>query len=89
MAMNFNTFVITYSCDPVHYPVQLLEVAAIYYLINKNKDEWHVNAEKTAILGFSAGGHLAAHYSTSYDCPGITKYFKKPSDLMQLFWGTL
>lgn len=78
MAMNFNTFVITYSCDPVHYPVQLLEVAALYDLINKNKDRWHINTEKIGILGFSAGGHLAAHYSTSYNCPEITKYFKKP-----------
>lgn len=78
LSMNFNAFVITYSCDPVHYPIQLLEVAALYDLINKNAEKWHINTEKIGILGFSAGGHLAAHYSTSYDCSEITQYFKNP-----------
>ena len=78
LSMNFNAFVITYSCDPIHYPVQLLEVAALYDLINKNSEKWHVNIDKIGILGFSAGGHLAAHYSTSYDCSEISKYFKTP-----------
>lgn len=78
LSMNFNTFVITYSCEPVRYPVQLLEVAALYDLINKNSEKWQVNVEKIGILGFSAGGHLAAQYSTSYNCSEITKYFKNP-----------
>ncbi|MBR3942836.1 MAG: alpha/beta hydrolase, partial [Clostridia bacterium] len=78
LSMNFNAFVLTYSCDPVHYPVQLLEVAALYDLINKNNDRWHINTERIGIMGFSAGGHLAAHYSTSYDSLEISKYFELP-----------
>jgi len=82
MAMDFNVFVITYSCDPVHYPVQLLAIAALYELINKNSDKWNVDTEKIGIMGFSAGGHLAAHYSNCYGCDEIKAHFDntyKPS----------
>jgi acetyl esterase/lipase len=78
LSMNFNAFVITYSCAPIRYPVQLLEVAALYDLINKNSKKWQVNTEKIGVLGFSAGGHLAAQYSNCYNCSEITKYFKNP-----------
>lgn len=76
LAMNFNAFVITYSCAPSHHPVQLLEIAALYDLIEKNKEEWNTDISKTGIMGFSAGGHLAAHYSNRYNCGKIAEYFK-------------
>lgn len=72
LAMDFNVFVITYSCSPLHYPLQLLEVAALYDLLDKNSKEWNIDIEKVGILGFSAGGHLAAHYSNQYNCAEIT-----------------
>ena len=77
MAMNFNAFVLTYSCDPVRHPVQLLEAAAVYDLIDKNQVEWNTDITKVAIMGFSAGGHLAAHYSNRYNCDEIKAYFDK------------
>lgn len=77
MAMDLNAFVITYSCSPRHYPLQLLEVAAVYELLEKNGERWNTDVENTGILGFSAGGHLAAHYSNQYDCEEITRYFSR------------
>ena len=68
--MGFNVFVIYYSTaenGPYRYPTQLTEVAALFDYINKNADELHCNTEKTGIIGFSAGGHLAAHYSNLWD----------------------
>lgn len=71
----FNVFVLDYSVAPNRFPTQLLEVAALMELIYKNAEEWHCNTEKIAIMGFSAGGHLAAHYSTMFDCEEVRKVF--------------
>ena len=67
----FNVFVITYSVAPHRFPAQLREVAAVMELIFKNAEEWNCDTEKVAIIGFSAGGHLAAHYSTMYNCKEV------------------
>lgn len=77
LAMDFNVFVITYSCAPSRYPLQILEIACLYDLLENNREKWNVDVEKTGILGFSAGGHLAAHYSNKYNCEEITKIFNK------------
>ena len=75
MAMGFNAFVIRYSTAPHRYPTQLIEVAALYDLINKNANDWNCDVEKISIMGFSAGGHLAAHYSNAYNLPEIENLY--------------
>ena len=64
-AEGFHTFVLRYSLTPSTYPTQLLEAAEAMSLIRKNAKEWHVDAQKVAIIGFSAGGHVAANLATS------------------------
>ncbi len=81
IALNFlpkgyNVFVITYSCNPNKFPTQLREVAAVMELIYAHADEWNCDTSKIAIMGFSAGGHLAAHYANAYDCPEVRAVFK-------------
>ena len=71
----YNVFVITYSVAPHRFPNQLREVAATLELIHKNADIWNCDTNKIAIIGFSAGGHLAAHYSTMYDCKEVREVF--------------
>ena len=51
--------------QPSRYPVALLEAAEAMRLIRANADQWHVNPAQVAVLGFSAGGHLAANLATS------------------------
>ena len=67
----YNVFVLTYSVAPYRFPTQIREVAAAMELIYKNADEWNCDTDKIAIIGFSAGGHLAAHYSTMFDCKEV------------------
>ncbi len=71
----FNVFVLTYSVAPNRFPSQIREVAAALELIYKNAEEWNCDTEKIAIMGFSAGGHLAAHYSTMFDCKEVREVF--------------
>lgn len=71
----YNVFVLTYSVAPVRFPTQLWEVAAVMELIHKNADAWNCDESRIAIIGFSAGGHLAAHYSTCYDCAAVREKF--------------
>ena len=73
--MGLNVFIIYYSTAPHRYPSQLLEVAALFDYINKNADEFHCDTSKTGIVGFSAGGHLAAHYSNLWDDEMIKSRF--------------
>lgn len=71
----FNVFVLTYSVAPHRFPNQLLQVAAVIELIYENAEQWNCDTDKIAIMGFSAGGHLAAHYSVCYDCEAVRKVF--------------
>ena len=71
----FNVFVLTYSVAPNRFPTQIREVAAAMELIYANAQEWNCDTEKIAIMGFSAGGHLAAHYSTMFDCKEVREVF--------------
>ena len=71
----YNVFQLTYSVSPHIFPTQLREVAAAMELIYQNAEIWHCDTEKIAIMGFSAGGHLAAHYTNSYDCEEVRAVF--------------
>ena len=75
LSEGFNVFVLTYSVLPSHFPTQIREVAAAVELIYKYSEEWNCDTEKIALMGFSAGGHLAAHYSTMFDCNAVRTIF--------------
>lgn len=67
----FHTFVVNYSCHPHIFPQALCDVAAAVELIHTHAEEWNLDKTKIAILGFSAGGHLAASYSVMYNDPQV------------------
>ena len=71
----YNVFILTYSVAPHGFPTQLREVAAAMELIHRNAEAWHCDTDRIAILGCSAGGHLAAHYTNAYDCPEVRAVF--------------
>ncbi|MBQ9929939.1 MAG: alpha/beta hydrolase [Oscillospiraceae bacterium] len=75
LAWGYRVFILNYSCRGAHFPAQLYEVAAALDLICKNAKEWNVDTSRIAIMGFSAGGHLAGHYSNRYDCPEVRALF--------------
>lgn len=65
LAAGFNAFVLRYSVKPSVFPVALLEAADAMTMIHEHAAEWHVDPDAIAVIGFSAGGHLAANLATS------------------------
>ena len=71
----YHVFVLEYSCAPHCFPSQMREVAAAMELIHANADVWHTDVQRIAIMGFSAGGHLACHYTNCYDIEEVRAVF--------------
>lgn len=51
--------VVRYSCGGPHYPTQVLQILATITYLRRNSALLHINPEKIAVMGFSAGGHVA------------------------------
>lgn len=71
----YNVFILNYSVAPSRFPTQLRETAASMELIHRYAEEWHCDSNRVVIMGFSAGGHLAAQYSTCFDWPEVKESF--------------
>lgn len=67
----YNVFVLWYSVASHRFPQALREVAATVELIYRNAEAWNCDESHVAVLGFSAGGHLAALYSNAFDWPEV------------------
>ena len=59
-AMGYHTAVLRYSCAPAQFPTSLLELSKAVAYLRANAGKWCIDEERIAVLGFSAGGHLAA-----------------------------
>ena len=44
-------------------------------IIHRNAESWNCDENHIAIMGFSAGGHLATHYSSNFDCAEVRSVF--------------
>ncbi len=75
LAEGYNVAVLHYSVNGFRYPAQLLELAAAMDLIVRRQEEWNADPDRIAVMGFSAGGHLAAHYSVAYASEAVRRCF--------------
>ncbi len=55
--------------DKVKFPEQLLDVNAAIIWLKKHADEYHIDKKNVAVIGGSAGGHLALMVGYSSDIP--------------------
>ena len=60
-SLGIQAAVVRYSVAPVRYPAALREAAEAVAYARGHAEEWLCDAGKIAVLGFSAGGHAAAH----------------------------
>ena len=69
LAAGFNTFILRYSVyrtgNPV-WPSPLVDASAAMKYIRDHAEELHIDPDFVFVIGFSAGGHLAASATTLY-----------------------
>ena len=61
LSMGYQAFLVEYSCGGQAGGLRpLRELAEAVRRVRENSESWHIDPGKIAVLGFSAGGHLAA-----------------------------
>jgi len=66
-AHGFQGFTVEYHVAPYRYPQPQLDALRAIRIVRANAERWGVNPDQIAILGFSAGGHLASCAAALYD----------------------
>ncbi|MDE6182039.1 MAG: alpha/beta hydrolase [Eubacteriales bacterium] len=62
-----NAFVLNYRVAPYKFPAPLLDAKRAIRYLRHNAKDFNIDPEKIAIIGFSAGGHLAGLVSELFD----------------------
>ena len=61
-------FVVKYRLGPAyHHPAPLQDAQRAMRTVRAKANEWGVDPKRVAVLGFSAGGHLASTLATHFD----------------------
>ena len=72
LSMGFQVFILEYSCGEKAADLRpLKELAETVRTIRAKSGEWRINPDQIAVLGFSAGGHLAASLGVYWNDPLI------------------
>ena len=67
-------FISSYRVGPRYYhPAPWLDAAESIRLVRARSQEFDIDPRRIGVIGFSAGGHLAAHVSVTYDTPELDK----------------
>ena len=61
LGLGLQAVIVRYSVSPARYPTALREAAEAVAYAHAHADEWLCDPNKVAVMGFSAGGHAAAH----------------------------
>ena len=93
LAKDYHTFVLRYSTyfkermadgdkipplnEKSFYPGPLIELMESIRIIKENAEEWHIDTENIFVLGFSAGGHMAASLGVRWDDKLLLKRFQQ------------
>lgn len=69
---NISAFVLSYRIAPkYHHPCPMLDVQRALRTVRGRAMEWHVDAARIGVMGFSAGGHLASTAATLFDAGNV------------------
>lgn len=68
-AKGVTTFELQYRIAPYQHPAPLMDAQQAIRTIRARAKEFEIHPERIGIVGFSAGGHLAATAATLFDTP--------------------
>lgn len=66
-ALGFSAFVLDYRVQPYRYPAPQMDAARAVRHVRLNASKYGIAPDNIAVLGFSAGGHLAACAGVFWD----------------------
>jgi len=66
-SLGIAAFVLDYRVAPYQHPIPLGDAQRAIRIVRAHAAEWGIDPQRIAILGFSAGGHLAATAGTQWD----------------------
>lgn len=77
--MGVAAFVVKYRTpSPVHMKDRTLgplqDAQQAIRTVRQRAGEWHIDANRVGLMGFSAGGHLAATAATHFDTPALPQW---------------
>ena len=87
-AAGFQAFVLRYSIgEHAKFPNALVDASMAVAHVRENADRYTIDPDKVFVVGFSAGGHLAATLGTMYDTPhaafeGMKEGSNRPSGMI-------
>lgn len=81
-AQGIAAIVVNYRLTPYRHPVPLQDAQQAMRVVHAHAKDWNIDPGKIGVMGFSAGGHLAAMLSTHGS--GVTR-----PDFSVLGYGTL
>jgi acetyl esterase/lipase len=68
-SLGVSAFVLKYRLKEYGHPAPLRDVLRAIRLVRSDAARWGVQADRIGVIGFSAGGHLAASAGTLFDSP--------------------
>ena len=66
-SVGVSSFVLDYRVKPYRHPIPLGDAQRSIRMVRAKAAEWRIDPKRIGILGFSAGGHLAASATTIFD----------------------
>ncbi|HHU03327.1 MAG TPA: alpha/beta hydrolase [Christensenellaceae bacterium] len=69
LSYGYHAAVLYYSTEPAKFPTQLLQAMAAVNELRSNADEYNIDPDRICIMGFSAGGHVAASLGVFWNKP--------------------
>ena len=82
-AAGYHAFVLWYSVSPHRHPQPIRDLSRAMVLIREQAAQWHVDPDKIAVIGFSAGGHLAASLGVHWNKPWLSGDASLPEGMNQ------
>ncbi len=81
-AAGYNTFILRYAVGEMAKDFRpLCQLASAIAEVRKRAEEWYIAKDKVAVIGFSAGGHLAGSLGTLFNEDRFLKIFGREDDI--------
>ena len=93
-SLGISAVVLRYRVAPYKHPHPLLDAQRALRYVRAHASEWKIDPRRSGILGFSAGGHLAATAGTHYDAgnpesPDPVEWVSCRPDLLVLCYAVI